>query len=402
MESRCVFILTSGSGSLDLYAQRLAEHLLADTLVIDVGRRSGDGFNQPLVSTRTLARLRTDWQIVGRLRRAGSLVHLPNHHLARYGPFLSSSYVVTVHDLIRWFDRRAEAPLINAPNTRDRLHLKLDLGGIRRADAVIAVSHATKRDLVAAGVEAARISVVHSGVDHGRFRPVAGRPIEDPYVLFVGSEQPRKNLAALLAAFAQLRSDAHFSRLRLVKVGPPGGREAAFRKETLAAARRLGIERDILFTGWVADHELPRYYTAAECFVLPSLYEGFGLPAVEAMACGCPVVISSAAALVEVCGDAAITVDASDSAALAGAIGAIATNSRLRRELRARGLRRATAFSWSHTARETERVYAKALCAGDNRGAARGRARSATRSRTCAGADADARRTRSPPARRAA
>jgi hypothetical protein len=258
MESQSVFVVTSGSGSLDLYSQRLAENLIADTLVIDVGRRSGDGFNQPLFSTSTLARVLTDWQIVRSLRRSGSLVHLPNHHLARYGPFLSAPYVVTVHDLIRWFDVRADAPLISRPNLRDRLHLKLDLAGIRRADGVIAVSHATKRDLVAAGVEADRISVVHSGVDQRRFRPVAGRPLEDPYVLFVGTEQPRKNLATLLAAFAQLRRNPQFSRLRLIKVGPPGGREARFRDETLAAIRRLGLERDVIFTGWIADEDLPR------------------------------------------------------------------------------------------------------------------------------------------------
>jgi glycosyltransferase involved in cell wall biosynthesis len=361
MESRSVFVVTSGSGSLDLYSQRLAKDLVADTLVIDVGRRSGDGFNQPLFSTSAVARVLSDWQIVRSLRRASSLVHLPNHHLARYGPFLSSPYVVTVHDLIRWFDGPAEAPLISPPNVRDRLHLKLDLAGIRRADALIAVSHATKRDLVAAGIEADRISVVHSGVDQRRFRPVAGRPIEDPYVLFVGSEQPRKNLATLLAAFAQLRRDPQFSRLRLLKVGPPGGREARFRDETLAAIRRLGLERDVIFTGWVADKDLPRYYAAAECFVLPSLYEGFGLAALEAMACGCPVVISTDAALREVCGEAAISVDASDTAAIAGALTAVASNSRLRRDLCARGLRRASAFSWSQTARETERVYSDAV-----------------------------------------
>src|SRR3954468_7255389 len=96
MESRSVFVVTSGSGSLDLYSQRLAEDLVADTIVIDVGRRSGDGFNQPLFSTSSVARVLSDWQIVRSLRRArsaGSLVHLPNHHLARYGPFLSSPYV---------------------------------------------------------------------------------------------------------------------------------------------------------------------------------------------------------------------------------------------------------------------------------------------------------------------
>src|SRR3954469_13761497 len=361
MESRSVFVVTSGSGSLDLYSQRLAEDLVADTLVLDVGRRSGDGFNQPLFSTSSVARVLSDWQIVRILRRAGSLIHLPNHHLARYGPFLSSPYVVTVHDLIRWFDGRAETPLIGPPNVRDRLHLKLDLAGILLADAVISVSHATKRDLVAAGIEADRISVVYNGVDQRRFRPVTGRPIEDPYVLFVGSEQPRKNLATLLAAFAQLRRDPQFSRLRLIKVGLPGGREARFRDETLAVIRRFGLERDVIFTGWVADEDLPRYYAAAECFVLPSLYEGFGLPALEAMACGCPVVISTDDALVEVCGEAAISVDAFDSSSISGVLSAVASNSGLRRDLCARGLRRATAFSWSQTARETERVYSDAL-----------------------------------------
>jgi hypothetical protein len=192
--------------------------------------------------------------------------------------------------VIRYLDRTRDEPLIHAPNRRDRLYVALDVAGIRRADAVIAPSHATRHDLVRhLGIRENRIAVVYEGVDHAVFRPTDRRLLPDPYVLFVGSEHPRKNLASLFRALARLKRDPALRDLRLVKVGAPGGRAAPFREQTLEALRTSGLAaEDVLFIGHLRAENLAAYYAGAECLVFPSLYEGFGLPTVEAMASGCP------------------------------------------------------------------------------------------------------------------
>jgi glycosyltransferase involved in cell wall biosynthesis len=176
-------------------------------------------------------------------------------------------------------------------------------------------------------------------------------------VLFVGSEHPRKNLGTLLRAFARLKRRRRFRELRLVKVGEAGDGEAPFRRATLAAIRDLALERDVVLAGHVDDQALPGYYSGAAAFAFPSLAEGFGLPPLEAMACGCPAVVSTAGALPEVTGGAALTVPPADAAALAGALEQVLSDHGCAAELRARGLRRAAAFSWERAALETRAVY---------------------------------------------
>src|SRR5215208_1776010 len=359
---RVRLVTTVGGGSMDTYARCLTERLAGRdgvrTLETDVYPRVAELFNVPLLSRTATAALREDARFVRRLRRVREPLHLPNHHLGRYGRFLSVPYVVTVHDLIRYFDLKGRGPLIHRPNLRDRLYLGLDYAGIRRATALIAVSHTTKRDLVRhLGIPPARVAVVYEGLDHGRFRPVDRRLVDAPYVLFVGSEHPRKNLATLLRAFRLLKDEPRFRELRLVKVGAAGGREAPFRRRTLAAVAALGLERDVLFTGRVPDADLPAYYSGAACLVLPSLYEGFGFPPLEAMACGCPVIVSSAGALPEVAGDAALVVHPRDPRALARAMATLLTDENARRDLVERGLRRARRFTWERTAERTLAVY---------------------------------------------
>jgi glycosyltransferase involved in cell wall biosynthesis len=352
------FVVTLGSSSLDYYAQKLAEHLPVPKLYTDVYGRSREVFNVPLASAAAARAAWGDAAFVRRLRVTDGVIHLPNHHLARYGPFVSRPYVVTVHDLIRQFDARGREPLIHAPNRRDRLLLRLDAAGIRKAPMVIAVSETTKRDLVRhLDIPESRITVVYEGVDHRQFRPVERRLHEQPYILFVGSEHPRKNLATLLEAFARLKREPRFQDLTLVKVGEAGGREAPFRERTLRAVSEFGLERDVMFAGPVEADDLAAYYSGAECLVLPSLYEGFGLPPVEAMACGCPVVVARAGALPEIGGDAAVVVPPRGAEALAAAMREILTDARLRSDLAARGIARAGEFSWERAARETLAVY---------------------------------------------
>ena len=353
------FVVTTGTGSMDLYAQRLAAELPVPTLELGAFGRSGDLFGSALVSTASLRQIVRDAAIVRRLRAAEAPLHLANHHLSRYGPLVGRPYVVTVHDLIRYLDRNREEPLIHRPNRRDRLYIGLDVGGIRRAAAVIVPSEATKRDVVGLlGVSEERIAVVYEGVDHEVFRPTERRAAGSPYLLFVGSEHPRKNLATVFRALARLKRERRFTSLKLVKVGAPGGREAPFRAQTLARLRASGLaSEDVVFVEHATPEELVAYYSGAACFLLPSLYEGFGLPPLEAMACGCPVIVSDTPALREVAGEAACVVPATDDRTLAEAIAAVVADEGLARDLRSRGLAHARRFSWERTAAETVRVY---------------------------------------------
>jgi glycosyltransferase involved in cell wall biosynthesis len=299
-----------------------------------------------------------DWRFVRTLNRLGSIVHLTNHHLGRYGLFLKVPYIITVHDLIRYFDLNGGEPFIHRPNHRDRFYLSLDYKGIRKAAKIIAVSQTTKRDLLQhLGVPEERVSVVYEGIDHQVFRPVERRILDYPYLLFVGSEHPRKNFVRVLRAFAKLKRERRFKDLKLVKVGKAGGAEVEFRKRTLQAINELNIPHEVVFTDYVAEEDLPAYYSGAECFILPSCYEGFGFPPLEAMACGCPVIASNVASLPEIAGDAALLVHPQDTEEITKALYQVLGDDRLRKDLISKGIDRAKGFYWEKTARETLAIY---------------------------------------------
>ena len=193
------------------------------------------------------------------------------------------------------------------------------------------------------GLEPERVHVIHLGVDHTLFRP--GPEEREPFLLYPARPWPHKNHARLLEAFAALRETR--PRLRLVLTG--GGHE---RLDPLPE----GVES----RGVVSAAELASLYRRAACLVFPSLYEGFGLPPVEAMACGCPVAASHAGALPEVCGDAAVLFDPTDVDAIAAAI--LQVDER-REELSERGLAHAARFTWDETARKHEASYVAAATA---------------------------------------
>jgi glycosyltransferase involved in cell wall biosynthesis len=353
-----LLVATIGGGSMDAYSQNLGDHLPVSKLFTDIYQQVAELFNVPLLSGTAATAVWQDIGFIRKLRRGHEALHLPNHHLGRYGRFLSVPYVVTVHDLIRYFDLRGWGPFIHRPNLRDRLYLHLDYAGIRRATAIIAVSQTTKRDLVHyLNIPEERIFVTYEGIDHECFQPVGRRLIDAPYVLFVGSEHPRKNLVSLLRAFRCLKDDVDFRDLKLVKVGAAGGRESPFRQQTLAQIAELGLEQEVLLTGQVPTEDLVAYYSGAACLVLPSLYEGFGFPPVEAMACGCPVIVGNAGALPEIAGDAALIVEPRDVQGLAGGIRHILLDKPAREDFVYLGLKRASQFSWERTAQETLAVY---------------------------------------------
>lgn len=351
-------VTTTGKGSMDLYVQKLAQKLDIPKLCSDIYQRSAERFNTPLFCRAAIKALWEDWRFIRTLNRIDGVIHLPNHHLGRYGLFLEVPYIITVHDLIRYFDLKGYGVFIHRPNLRDRLYLSLDYKGVKKAVRVIAVSHTTKRDLIQhLGIPEERITVVYEGIDHQVFHPVERRVVNYPYLLFVGSEHPRKNFAGLLKAFKKLKSEDRFKDLKLVKVGEAGGPEADFRTQTLQLIHDLELSQDVVFTGHVAEEDLPAYYSGAECFILPSFYEGFGFPPLEAMACGCPVIVSNVASLPELVGDAAMLIDPHDITSMAKALYLILSDECLKKNLISKGLERARHFSWEKAARETLKVY---------------------------------------------
>lgn len=239
-----------------------------------------------------------------------------------------------------------------------------------RIDHVVTDSECSKRDIVThLKVPEHRLTVVYPGVDLKRFRPTEPQPqisnLERsthparPYVLSVGGADPTKNLEVLIDAFARLPGPLR-DAYDLVLVGDLKGRQH-LREQVY----HVGLEKQIHFAGIVADERLIELYQQATLFVFPTLYEGFGLPVLEAMACGAPVLCSNVASLPEVAGDAAILFDPLDRRGLSAIIGQVLPDADMRRQLRDRGRQQASKFSWDDTARQMVRVYehvAQGLC----------------------------------------
>lgn len=287
------------------------------------------------------------------------LIHDPNGVAPFFGPTGGARRVVTLHDAFAYV----------YPETHNRLdtwryHTLLPAAA-RRADAVITVSECSRADLTRhLGLDPARVDVVYSAVSP-RLRPVEDGPLRRqtlarygiawPYLLYLGGINARKNIARLFDAFALVRK-AH-PAIRLIVAGPRQWQT----EEIDAAYERLGPEGGVHFTGYVADDDLAALYSAARLFVFPSLYEGFGFPPLEAMACGTPVVTSAVSSLPEVVGGAASTVDPHDTAAIAAAIAAILDQPELHAELRRRGLAHVGRFRWERVAQETAAIYRRLL-----------------------------------------
>lgn len=279
-------------------------------------------------------------------RRPPDVLFVPAHVVPLWHP---PATVVTIHDLgYRFFPRQ---------HTRlSRLYLDASTRfSSRAARRIIADSQATARDLEREyGVPAGHIRVVYPGLDPAMARAseAAQQEVRERhhlpgrFVLYVGTIQPRKNLARLVEAFARLPGD--LAGVDLVLAGQIGWLAG----EIIATVRRLGLEGRVHFPGYVAQADLPALLSAAECFVMPSLYEGFGLPVLEAMACGTPVLCSDGGSLPEVAGDAALQFPAADVEALADGLARLLGDAGLRQSLAARGLAWCRRFSWERAARE--------------------------------------------------
>ena len=273
-------------------------------------------------------------------------------------PFAPCPIVATIHDL-------AFEHLPQTFKRRSWMQLRLTVRHTaRKAAQIITESEYSRRDIVKTyGVAEERISVIPVAAPQ-HFAPVEDEQelqrvrdtygIEGNYILAVGSIQPRKNLARLVGAYALLRTERPGVKLPTLVLA---GKKAWLYGETLRAIEQSGVGDRIILTDYVSEKDLPALYSGAICFVYPSYFEGFGLPPLEAMKCGVPVIVGNRTSLPEVVGDAALLVDPLDEAEIASALVRLIDNSDLRDKLRVKGLKRANSFNWHETAKRTLEVY---------------------------------------------
>jgi glycosyltransferase involved in cell wall biosynthesis len=233
---------------------------------------------------------------------------------------------------------------------------------IRKASHVVAISENTQREIIEQyGTDPGKISVIYPAVDHEFFKPAEMVAVEEmkqklgieqPYILSVGTIEPRKNLVGLLRAYEQLDEKLK-QQYGLVLTGGKGWLDG----EINDLYERLSKKYSVIRTGYVDDADLPALYTGASVFAFPAFYEGFGMPPLEAMACGTPVVVGDNSSLPEVVGDAGLKVDAHDTVAIAGALTQLLTDENLAAGMRAKGLIQAKKFIWSTEAAKLVEVF---------------------------------------------
>ena len=279
------------------------------------------------------------------------------HDPSQISPFMfnpAPTKVLTIHDL---------TPVI-FPEAHGKIHAFLQNNvfprTLKHVNSIITISNSTKNDIIRYfKITETKIKVIYNGVDD-RFKVLHEDEIKSvkeeygikhPFILFVGTLEPRKNIPTLLKAFYLLKKKniPH----KLVIVGGKGWKYDSV-YETI---KSLNLQKKVIFTGYVPDEDLPKLYNAADLFVYPSLYEGFGLPPLEAMACGTPVITSNTSSLPEVVGDAGILVNPFSVEEIAGAMESILKNKSLREQMIKRGLKRSQMFSWEKCAKEVVKIY---------------------------------------------
>lgn len=359
------YLLHSGSSyraaGVSTYVAELLAHLpsaapdLSLTAFVAPAAPPTPGIRQivsPVPTQRALVRI--PWEQVALPVEAAVRALDVLHGTVNVVPFVTAApSVVTVHDLsfLRLPERFPRAKV---------LYLTLAVrASVGRARRVIAVSENTRRDLIELlDVPEEKVDVVYSGVNT-RFQPLDPDCVRTlhqaygnrPFILYVGTLEPRKNLDVLIRAYARAREDGIPHRLVLA-----GGGGWMY-DSLFTLVRALGVEEDVHFAGYVAPADLPRWYNAADLFAYPSAYEGFGLPVLEAMACGTPIITTGGGALQEVAGKVGVTVEPGSVLSLQSAMTQVLEDATLRNKMRQAGLERARLFRWDRTAARTAEIY---------------------------------------------
>jgi glycosyltransferase involved in cell wall biosynthesis len=314
----------------------------------------GENF-RPVVETSGNYSIAEQVRIPFALRREGvTLFHAPHYVLP---PLVSCKSVVTIHDCVHLMFPQYLPNRLALAYARTSIAL-----ASRRATRVMTVSDSSKRDIVRLfGTDPDKISVIYNAYDE-RFgvepreedvvRVRERYQLHDEFVLYAGNVKPHKNLERLIEAFDIVRTRG-LDHLKLVLIGDDISKYAALRR----AVHQHQLHKYVRFLGYLPEETLAVMYRLAGVFVFPSLYEGFGLPPLEAMASGTPVVTSNVSSLPEVAGDAAMLVDPYDPHAIAEGIHRVLTDEALRRDLRRKGLARAHQFSWEASVRRVHDIY---------------------------------------------
>lgn len=366
--------VTGGRTGIGNYCYYLVKHLLELDRVwqlkaFSTGLRRVDArhFGESLFHRHVPVPTRvayTVWELFGgpavdALLHGVDVYHATNYFLP---PTSTAKRVVTIHDLTFLAAPHLCSPKIVGPFSRSIARFA------READAILTYSESTTRDIVRhLGIPAAKVAVAPLAVDDG-FRPAPREHavdhvrriygVQPPYMLFVGTIEPRKNVPTLLRAFSRIAGEVPH---QLVLAGPMGWNRAEFDR----TLDETGLGGRVLHTGYVEHHaELALFYSAADLFVFPSFYEGFGLPVLEAMTCGCPVAASDTSSIPEVTGGAAVLLPPGDVDAWANTVKELLHDTDRRASLSEAGQARAAAFSWKDCAARTFDVYRSvAACA---------------------------------------
>ncbi len=317
----------------------------------------GRNFRTVISRNRILPRiLWVQFVLPGLLKRDGiELLHAPCYVAPARMP---CPLVITFHDMVSWlFPQKFRI--------KHRIVYSLFVPSFaKKADGLIAVSGCTKKDLIRLfRVPEEKVTVIYEGANE-LFKPVDDKTLlenirekyslPEKYILYVGMLEPRKNVPVLIRAFKQLK-DLTGVEHKLVIAGKKGW----MFNEIFNTVQLLKLEDEVIFTGYIADKELPLVYGASKLFVYPSTYEGFGLPPLEAMACGVPVIASDVSSIPEITGDAAELVNPGNADELSRAMSKIISDKSLQESMKKKGLERAGMFSWEKTASQTLEVYKK-------------------------------------------
>lgn len=290
--------------------------------------------------------------IVKKSVKQGNIKHITFQDYAFIASFLNNDpVIISCLDLIE--------PLYYHKKSTFLLH---NLAGLKRADYLVTISEFSKKQIIEfLSYPDEQIYVISMGVNHSLYYPQTDRKILEQFslspdnrvILYVGSEEPRKNVDTILWAVSLVRK--RIPGIVFLKVGNP--QWAGAREDLIHLIDKLHLEGSVVFTGYIPEEDLPKYYNAADLFVFPSSYEGFGLPVLEAMACGCPVVTSNCTSIPEVVGDAAIMVTPGDVDELAHAIERVLFDDGLREEMTQKGIRQSMRFTWDKAAEKMVEMY---------------------------------------------